>query len=117
MLDRRAIVTGLGACALAAVARPAWSLAGAESAGAKPAALDLGNGQTLDLILRHVGKLPDPALPAYTELSARFAWRVSDAWELSLHGVNLLHGSHREYPAPSASRMERSVFAEARWRP
>jgi iron complex outermembrane receptor protein len=80
-------------------------------------ALDLGRSQSLDLSLRHVAKLPDPALPAYTELSARYAWRVSGAWELSLHGVNLLHGTHREYPASSGSRIERGVFAEARWRP
>jgi iron complex outermembrane receptor protein len=80
-------------------------------------ALDLGHGQSLDLTLRHVGKLPEPALPAYTELSARYAWRVSDAWELSVRGVNLLHESHQEYPAPSGSRIERGVFAEARWRP
>jgi iron complex outermembrane recepter protein len=80
-------------------------------------ALDLGKGQTLNLSIRHVAKLPEPALPAYTELSARYAWRLSDAWELSVHGVNLLHKSHREYPAPSGSRIERGVFAEASWRP
>ncbi len=79
--------------------------------------LDLGRRQSLDLSVRYVAKLPEPALPAYTELSARYALRVSDAWELSVRGVNLLHEAHREYPAPSGVKIERSVFAEARWRP
>jgi iron complex outermembrane receptor protein len=80
-------------------------------------ALDLGHNQTLDLSIRHVGKLPDPALPAYTELSARYAWRLSSAWELSVRGVNLLHDAHHEYPAPSGVRIERGLAAEVRWRP
>ncbi|MEO8314273.1 MAG: TonB-dependent receptor, partial [Pseudomonadota bacterium] len=80
-------------------------------------ALDLGRNQTLDVSIRYVAKLPEPALPAYTELSARYAWRVSNAWELSVRGVNLLHATHREYPAPSGVQIERGVFAEARWRP
>lgn len=80
-------------------------------------ALDLGRGHLLDMTLRHVAKLPDPALPAYTELSARYAWRISRDWELSVRGVNLLHDTHREYPAPSGVLIERGLFAEARWRP
>jgi iron complex outermembrane receptor protein len=80
-------------------------------------ALDIGHNQTLDISIRHVGKLPEPALPAYTEMSARYAWRASDSWELSVRGVNLLHARHREYPAPSGAQIERGVFAEARWRP
>jgi iron complex outermembrane recepter protein len=80
-------------------------------------ALDLAHNQRLDLSIRYVAKLPEPALPAYTEMSARYAWRVSDAWELSARGVNLLHATHREYPAPSGVQIKRGVFVEARWRP
>jgi iron complex outermembrane receptor protein len=80
-------------------------------------ALDLGRNQTLDISLRHVGRLPDPALPAYTELSARFARRLSASWELSISGRNLLHERHLEYPAPAGVPIERSVLAEVRWRP
>lgn len=80
-------------------------------------ALDLGNNQTFDLSLRHVAKLPDPALPAYTELSARYSWRVSREWELSVRGTNLLHSRHQEYPSPAGVFIQRAAFAEVRWRP
>jgi iron complex outermembrane receptor protein len=78
--------------------------------------MDLGRDRTLDIALRHVAALPDPALPSYTEMSARFAWHVSPAWELSLAGTNLLHARHLEYPAPAGVDISRSVVAEARWR-
>jgi iron complex outermembrane receptor protein len=78
--------------------------------------MNLGRNQMLELSLRHVGKLPDPALPAYTELSARYAVRMSDSLELSLRGTNLLHRRHREYPAPNGLLIRRAVMAEARWR-
>lgn len=70
---------------------------------------------SLELALRHVGALPEPALPAYTELSARYAWLASGTLELSLRGTNLLHSSHREYPAPGGALIGRAVMAEARW--
>jgi iron complex outermembrane recepter protein len=79
--------------------------------------LNLSRNQLLELSARYVSQLPDPALPAYTELSARYAWRMSDSWELSVRGTNLLHAHHREYPAPAGTRIDRGVFAEARWRP
>jgi iron complex outermembrane receptor protein len=76
--------------------------------------LDMGSGRTLDFTLRHVASLPDPALPAYTELSARFGWNLSRTWQLALTGSNLLHDSHVESPTPG-QRIRRSVLAEARW--
>jgi iron complex outermembrane receptor protein len=79
-------------------------------------AFDLGAHQTLDLNLRHVGRLQNPELPAYTELSARYAWQVSAAWEVALRGDNLLHERHLEYPAPAGVPIGRSVLAEVRWR-
>ena len=79
--------------------------------------MNLGRDRTLDVTLRHVASLPDPALPSYTDLSARFAWLLSPAWELSIAGTNLLHASHQEYPAPDGSEIRRSVVAEARWTP
>lgn len=78
--------------------------------------VDLWRDQTLDLLLRHVSKLPDPALPAYTELSARYAWQVTRDWQVSLRGTNLLHARHREYPLPAGILIKRGVFAEVRWR-
>jgi iron complex outermembrane receptor protein len=79
-------------------------------------ALDLAPNQTLDLTLRHVGRLQNPQLPAYTELSARYAWQVSATWEVALRGSNLLHERHLEYPEPAGVPIGRSVLAEVRWR-
>jgi iron complex outermembrane recepter protein len=102
----------------------ASALAGIGQSGNDPrgtallnSALDLGNNQTFDISLRHVARLPEPALPAYTELSARYAWRVSNEWEVSLRGTNLLHSRHQEYPSPAGMFIHRSVLAEVRWRP
>jgi iron complex outermembrane recepter protein len=67
-----------------------------------------------DALLRYVGKLPQPATDAYTELGVRFAYRVSDALELSVTGANLLDERHVEYAAPSGLELRRSVYAEAR---
>lgn len=79
-------------------------------------ALDLGNDMTLDAALRYVGALPEPAMPSYVELNARFGWRLSRALEISVSGSNLLHAHHYEYPAADGERISRSALAEARWR-
>ncbi|HXS30114.1 MAG TPA: TonB-dependent receptor, partial [Steroidobacteraceae bacterium] len=80
-------------------------------------AMNLGEDVTLDISLRHVAKLPEPELPAYTELTARLAWQLSRSWELSVRGVNLLHKGHQEYPDPDGVVIGRSAMAEVRWRP
>lgn len=69
-----------------------------------------------DLALRHVGSLPAPGVPAYTELDLRLAWQVSRQVELALSGRNLLHAYHAEYAtsgvqAASRQAIARSVFA------
>jgi iron complex outermembrane receptor protein len=78
--------------------------------------MDLGPTR-LDFTLRHVSKLPDPALHAYTELTARLAWQASRSLELSVAGNNLLHERHEEYPVPEGELIRRSVLLEARWTP
>lgn len=59
--------------------------------------------------------LPDPALPAYWELSARLAWRATGTLELSLSGTNLLHKRQLELPLPYGEDVGRSVFARVDW--
>jgi len=77
--------------------------------------MDLGPHVTFDLILRHVGELPAPEQKAYTELSARLAWRISDHLELALAGLNLLHPSHAEYPVSDRGELiQRSAIAQVR---
>ena len=78
--------------------------------------MNFAHRTSFDAVLRYVGALPDPALPGYTELDARFGWRVSDALDLSLSGINLLHPRHTEFPAPNGEQITRSAMAEARWK-
>jgi iron complex outermembrane receptor protein len=68
-----------------------------------------------DAMLRYVGELPSPAADDYTEMSGRLSYRISDRLELSVSGFNLLDDSHLEYAAPTANRIRRSIFAEARF--
>jgi len=102
--------------------RGASELAGLAQAGNDPRAhallnssMQFGPRRRLDITLRHVASLPDPALPAYTELSARMGWALSSAWELAISGTNLLHARHREYPSPAGTTLRRSLAAEVRW--
>ncbi|HTQ36084.1 MAG TPA: TonB-dependent receptor [Steroidobacteraceae bacterium] len=80
-------------------------------------AFELGRGATLDLSVQRVSSLPEPALPARTELAARLAWRFADSWELSLRDTNVLHRRQLEYPAPAGVPIRSSVLAEVRWNP
>ena len=68
-----------------------------------------------DTVLRYVGALPSPVLPAYYELNARLGWRVSTGLDLSLNGNNLLHARHLEFPAPYGYEIARSVSINASW--
>ncbi|MDF3021224.1 MAG: TonB-dependent receptor, partial [Steroidobacteraceae bacterium] len=70
---------------------------------------------TFDAMLRKIGEQPDPALDAYTELSARFSWRVNERIELAIKGFNLLDETHPEYAAPQGHELRRSVLAEIRF--
>lgn len=71
---------------------------------------DLSDSVQADFALRHVGKLPAPAVPAYTELDARLAWQPTRALEVSLAGQNLLRSGHVEFgAAATAQRIERAV--------
>lgn len=69
--------------------------------------------------LYHVDCLPAMALPAYTRLDLRGAWRPRKDLELSLTGRNLLDRRHPEFinaGGPRSTEVPRSVFAAATWR-
>jgi iron complex outermembrane receptor protein len=70
---------------------------------------------TFDAVLRNVEDLPSPAVDEYTELSARFAWRINDRVELAIKGFNLLNETHREYADPQGRGIRRNVMAEFRF--
>jgi len=68
---------------------------------------------TLDAAVRHVGPLPEPYLPAHTDVDARLGWRVAPGLELALIGNNLLPRWHREYPGGNA--LPRQVRVGVQW--
>jgi iron complex outermembrane receptor protein len=78
---------------------------------------DLGASMDFDVQLRYVGKLPNPAVPAYTAIDMRLGWQVRPDLELSLTVRNLGDARHPEWGS-AASRVEvgRNVFLRAVWR-
>ena len=78
----------------------------------------------LYLDLRHIGALPSPASPSYTELNAHVSWTVSRAVTLALTGSNLVHPHHLEFGTtsaplqlgPSGVESGRSLFLEVQSR-
>ncbi|MFZ3287808.1 MAG: TonB-dependent receptor, partial [Telluria sp.] len=78
---------------------------------------DLSDALELDLSLRHVGRLPKPAVPAYEALDLRLGWSIRPGLELSLLAQNLLGSRHAEFGAePARSAFGRSVLARLSWR-
>lgn len=80
-----------------------------------------GNRSELWLGLRHVSEVPayengNGIVPAYTELDARWGWRLRPQLEVSLIGRNLLDRSHPEIGGLLTRReIRRSVSAAVRW--
>lgn len=71
----------------------------------------------LDTDLRYVGPLKNQSVPGYTEFDLRIGWHPTEAWELSLHGQNLLHDHHAEFNTPGSRReIERGVYGKISWR-
>jgi len=76
-------------------------------------AVDLPHALEVDAWIRHVSALPNPVVPAYTELNARFGWRPSRRVEVALVGQDLLNSSHPEFGPilPPRVEFQRSVRA------
>jgi iron complex outermembrane receptor protein len=98
----------------------ASKILGANQAGNDPkyqaqlkSSMNLGEKVTIDAALRYASALPDPHVPAYTEINARLGWNITDKVQLALDGRNLLHDSHREYTDGNA--IPRSVFLDLQW--
>lgn len=78
----------------------------------------LTDRHTLDLAVRHVGSLPDPAVSAYTVADARLGWRISPQMEWSLLVRNLFDDKHAEWGMdPNRSVFGRSVMLKLVWQP
>jgi iron complex outermembrane receptor protein len=78
---------------------------------------DLTDDVSFAFMLRHVGSLPSPPVPAYTELDLSVRWSPLPGFELGLVGRNLLHDRHPEFGAAATRReLERSALLSATWR-
>jgi iron complex outermembrane receptor protein len=73
-------------------------------------AKDISDQSQFDLTLRYQGSLPNPVVPAYYEMDARWMWAFRPDTELSVIGQNLLHSSHVEFGGANRSVFERSVL-------
>jgi iron complex outermembrane receptor protein len=78
---------------------------------------DFSSGTELDVTVRHVGALPNPAVPAYTTGSVRLGFDLSHNLELSIIGANLFGPSHIEFGAAGTSQFGRGYYARLTWRP
>ena len=78
--------------------------------------LSLAPNHELDLTVRRVGRLPNPAVPEYTAVDLRYGWRVRRDLELALAVQNAFDPEHPEFnAAPGRSEIARSAFASVRW--
>ncbi|WP_428566972.1 TonB-dependent receptor plug domain-containing protein [Ramlibacter sp.] len=78
---------------------------------------DIRSNMELDMQLRRVGALPNPNVPAYTAVDARFGWRLNPAFELSVTARNLTDSAHAEWGnAINRAEMRRAIILKATWR-
>lgn len=78
--------------------------------------LNIGWRGEFDVMVRHVGALPAPAVARYTAVDARLAWRVNPRLDIAVLGQNLFDRTHPEFnAAAAASQMRRRVFIKATW--
>jgi iron complex outermembrane receptor protein len=81
-------------------------------------AFDLTPRHEIDVMARYVSELPNPQVPGYTAVDARFGWKATKEVELSLLLQNLFDRSHPEWgPAPTRAEYGRGIFFKVLWRP
>jgi iron complex outermembrane receptor protein len=70
--------------------------------------------------MRYVDELQIQKVDSYVTLDARLNWAISNAWQASLAGRNLLDSSHlefrEEFGQNQAVEIEREFIAELRWK-
>lgn len=74
---------------------------------------DLTRHFEFDPAFRYVSRITNPtqAVPGYSELDSRLAWKPRPKIELSVVGQNLLHDHHAEFGVlPALQEIERTVF-------
>jgi len=78
---------------------------------------DLPAGLQLDVQLRRVGRLPQPAVRAHTETDVRLARQLTPRWSAALLLRNAFDPGHIEFNAPaSASEIRRAAYVSLEYR-
>jgi iron complex outermembrane recepter protein len=80
---------------------------------------NISDNLEFDIAARHVGQLPNPAVPAYTAVDMRVGWHINRSTDLSLSGQDLFDPRHIEFTGnliSSASVVQRGVFLKMQWR-
>jgi iron complex outermembrane receptor protein len=78
---------------------------------------DISADQHLDVTLRRVGALKQPAVPGYTAVDARYGWTFSRDLEAGLVLRNLFDARHAEWGgAANRAEHERSFLLQISWR-
>jgi iron complex outermembrane receptor protein len=71
----------------------------------------------LDVMVRNIGRLPDPVVPAYTAVDMRYGWRPVREAELILAVQNLFDSRHPEFgPSGARAEFQRTFYAGVAWR-
>lgn len=79
---------------------------------------EFAGGEELDVSLRRVAALPNPAVPAYTAGDVRFAWHMGSHLDGSMLVQNLFGPPHLEFGTPAtASEFGRGLYVKLEWRP
>ena len=79
--------------------------------------MDLPANTELQVHVRRVGALPDPALPGYTAVDARLGWQLHPQLQLALTVRNLFDRRHVEFGSlPVASEIPRQSFVSLTWK-
>jgi len=68
----------------------------------------------LGTLIRYVDRLPKPAVPSYTRLDLRIAFKLGKSFELNVVGQNLLDKQHYEFipSSPAPRQIERSIYGK-----
>lgn len=72
---------------------------------------NLNDDQYLDVSWRRVGELPEPYIPAYTQLNIHYGWSMAKQVEWTLTGRNLLERFHQEF-AENSPTVNRPIHVE-----
>ncbi|HTE11461.1 MAG TPA: TonB-dependent receptor, partial [Chitinophagaceae bacterium] len=76
--------------------------------------VDIPGRIELGTVVRHIGKLPKPVVPAYTGLDIRVGWKLNNIIELNIIGQNLLDKHHPEFipSSPAPREINRCIYGK-----